>query len=91
VGTVVQAAHRFRSEPDLWLSKKEIAQKLSRSVRWVEMRAAEGMPSEMIGICRMFREPDVREWLQGYERAKEERRQVRLAAEAKERARWAAI
>jgi predicted DNA-binding transcriptional regulator AlpA len=46
-----------------WLSKREIAQKLGRSVRWVELRTAEGLPSELIGIRRMYRESEVRNWL----------------------------
>ena len=50
------------------LSKKELAFRLRRSTRWVEMRVRDGMPSHMDGFRRMFNLSEVEAWLEGRER-----------------------
>lgn len=46
-----------------WLSKRQVAEYLGRSTRWVELRVRDGMPSKMIGGRRGFRLSEVEEWL----------------------------
>jgi phage terminase Nu1 subunit (DNA packaging protein) len=54
-----------RSEP--WMDKKQLAQHLGFSVRWVELRVREGMPCERWGKGRRlrFRSSEVEDWLRG--------------------------
>jgi len=55
-------------QPDELLSRKELAQRLQRSLRWVDARVAEGMPSEPPTDDfphRRFRLPAVEDWLHG--------------------------
>ena len=54
--------------PKTWdrpLSKRELAVRLGRSVRWVELRVAEGMPSSLVNGRRVFVVGDVEDWLGG--------------------------
>ena len=46
------------------LTKRQFARAKSRSVRWVEMRVSEGMPSEMRGSMRYFRMSETDPWLE---------------------------
>ena len=52
---------RLGSEP--WLSKQQLAAHLGFSVRWVEYRVREGMPSKRFGARLRFRVSDVEEWI----------------------------
>lgn len=47
-----------------WLDKPGIAEHLGCSVRWVELRVAEGMPSALIAGRRKFRASEVEPWLE---------------------------
>lgn len=47
------------------LTKAELAERLGYSVRWIEGKLAEGMPSQMYRGKRVFREEEVRAWLAG--------------------------
>jgi len=51
-----------------WLSKRQIANYLGRSTRWVELRVREGLPSKMIGGRRGFRLSEVEAWIDGKNR-----------------------
>ena len=50
---------------DPLLSKRQLAShpEIRRSIRWVEMRVKEGMPSQLDGNRRMFRLSEVKSWL----------------------------
>lgn len=50
-------------EPERWLTKDEIAAHYGFSVRWVELRLAEGMPSALIGGRRRLRLSETERWL----------------------------
>lgn len=52
---------RAGSEP--WLSKRQIAAHFGFSIRWVELRVHEGMPSQMIGGRRRFRVSECETWI----------------------------
>jgi hypothetical protein len=54
-------------EPKLgaWLSKREIAAGMGRSVSWVGLQAAAGMPSALIGGRRVFPVSEALSWLAG--------------------------
>lgn len=56
-GTVVPFPSPVAPEP--WLSKRQIADYLGRSTRWVELRVREDLPSKMIGGRRGFRLSEV--------------------------------
>ena len=49
------------SEP--WLSKRQVAGHFGYSIRWIELRVREGMPSQMIGGQRKFRLTECELWL----------------------------
>jgi predicted DNA-binding transcriptional regulator AlpA len=51
-----------------WLSKRQIADYLGRSTRWVELRVREGLPSKMIGGRRGFKLSEVEAWIDGRNR-----------------------
>jgi predicted DNA-binding transcriptional regulator AlpA len=51
-----------------WLTKRQIADYLGRSTRWVELRVREGMPSKMIGGRRGFKLSEVEAWIDGRNR-----------------------
>lgn len=53
----------FRRGKEAPLTKRAMALRLGRSVRWLELRVREGMPSYFEGIRRMFVESEVRAWL----------------------------
>lgn len=48
---------------DRLLGKEELGNALGRSVRWVEERTAEGMPSRIEGVRRVYKETACRNWL----------------------------
>lgn len=50
------------------LNKEQIAKRLGYTVRTVEKLTAEGMPSEIKGIRRMYKETACRNWLAQRER-----------------------
>jgi hypothetical protein len=61
MGVVVQfPSHRARP---VEVDKRTLAHVLGRSVRWINYRVAEGMPSRLTDRGRMFLVPEVREWL----------------------------
>lgn len=64
MGDVIYA--RFGPEP--LLSKAELGEALDRSVRWVEQKTAQGMPSTIDGSRRMYYESECRNWLAGQDR-----------------------
>lgn len=46
-----------------WLSKKQLAAHYGYSVRWVELRVVDGMPSHLRGGHRKFLLSEVDPWL----------------------------
>jgi hypothetical protein len=48
---------------ELWLPKRELAQALGVSVRWIEQRMVEGLPHREIAGKRVFRISTVESWL----------------------------
>jgi hypothetical protein len=50
-------------ELERWLDKKGLAEYFGCSVRWIEARLADGMPSAMIAGRRKFRASECEEWL----------------------------
>jgi hypothetical protein len=54
----------LRSEP--WLSKKALAAHYGYSVRWVELRMADGMPSHWRGGQKRFLLSEVEPWLEAW-------------------------
>jgi hypothetical protein len=69
------------------LTKRQLAQHLGRSTRWVEMRVREGMPSEPPTTrypTRRFRLSEVEAWLAAGKR-KPPPRQAQRIAELEER------
>lgn len=48
---------------ELWLSKHELAQALGVSVRWLELRMAEGLPHREIAGKRVFQLTACESWL----------------------------
>lgn len=62
VGQVI--AVDFGRSEEIPVSKRELAARLRRSRRWVELRVSEGMPSWVDGNRRMFRLSEVRTWLE---------------------------
>lgn len=67
MGAVIQA--RFGRNPDdVLLTKKQFASRLGRSIRFVETRVAEGMPSDVDRRGRrVFRPSEADPWLARYE------------------------
>jgi len=61
-GVVIPFPARTAWEPEL--SKRQLAEVLGYSTRWVELRVREGMPSRMVGSQRRFRLSDVESWLE---------------------------
>jgi predicted DNA-binding transcriptional regulator AlpA len=53
--------HRARFEP--WVTKAQVAEYLGRSTRWVELKARDGLPSQMIGGRRAYRLSEVEAWI----------------------------
>jgi hypothetical protein len=51
--------------PERWISKRELAEHLGYTRRWVELRMREGLPSLMIGGQRRYQLSAVMGWLQG--------------------------
>lgn len=47
-----------------WVDKKGLAQFFGCSVRWIESRIQEGMPSAIIAGKRKFRASECEEWLE---------------------------
>ncbi len=47
-----------------YLSKRQLADVLGFSVRWVDYRVHEGMPSHRFGKRRRFRLSEVERWLE---------------------------
>lgn len=62
-GAVVAFPRNALREP--WVSKRQVADYLGRSTRWVELRVREGLPSKMIGGRRGFRLSEVEAWIDG--------------------------
>lgn len=60
-GRVIHFPMRGGREP--WLSKRELANHLHFSTRWVEYRVREGMPSQRMGGRLRFRLSEVESWL----------------------------
>jgi hypothetical protein len=58
---VIAMPTRAHTEP--WLNKRQIANHYGRSIRWVELRQREGLPSRMIGGRCGFRLSAVNRWL----------------------------
>jgi predicted DNA-binding transcriptional regulator AlpA len=55
----------LRPGAEPWLSKRQVAEHLGFSVRWVELRVREGMPHQRWGSNRLrFRVSDVETWLE---------------------------
>jgi hypothetical protein len=54
---------RVPGVPEPWVSKRTLAAHYEASIRWVESKLAEGMPSVMIGGMRRFRISETDRWL----------------------------
>lgn len=50
-------------EPEPWMTKRQLANHLSMSVRWIEMRVREGMPMVHFGNRARFRASQVENWI----------------------------
>jgi hypothetical protein len=61
MGIVIPFPRRTDWEPEL--SKRQLAQCLGFSTRWVELRARDGMPSRIQGNQRRFLLSDCEAWL----------------------------
>ena len=61
MGDVIPFPVRSGWEPEL--SKRQLAQLLGYSTRWIELRVREGMPSRLLGNQRRFRLSEVENWL----------------------------
>jgi len=62
MGIVIPFPRRTDWEPEL--SKRQLAEGLGYSTRWVELRVREGMPtSSMKGNQRRFRLSEIEGWL----------------------------
>jgi hypothetical protein len=61
-----------------WLGKRDLAKHLSCSVRWIELRMAEGMPHALIAGRVKFRVSEAQPWL--VEHGHIERRGEQLSA-----------
>lgn len=61
MGIVIPFPRRSDWEPEL--SKRQLAQRLGYSTRWVELRVREGMPSRIQGNQRRFLASECVEWL----------------------------
>jgi hypothetical protein len=48
---------------ELWLTKRELARALGVSVRWIELRMAEGLPHRKIAGKRVFQLTASETWL----------------------------
>jgi hypothetical protein len=48
---------------ELWLTKRELARALGVSVRWIELRIAEGMPHREIAGKKVFQLSTAEAWL----------------------------
>jgi excisionase family DNA binding protein len=66
MGSVVRMPLRAGVEP--WLSKRQLAQHLGFSGRWVELRVKAGMPHKRFGGRLRFRASEVEAWLETEER-----------------------
>lgn len=53
----------FSREPEAVLKKAELAHRLGYTVRHIEKLTALGMPSKIVGRCRVYRETECRNWL----------------------------
>lgn len=53
-----------RAEPAAWIDKRELACHLGCSIRWIEARLAEGMPSALIAGRRKFQAAEAEKWLE---------------------------
>ena len=51
------------STSEMWLTKPQLAERLSVSQRWIDYRRAEGMPSHKWGGIVRFRLSEVETWL----------------------------
>lgn len=61
MGIVIPFPRRTDWEPEL--SKRQLAQRLGFSTRWVELRVREGMPSRIQGNQRRFLFSECETWL----------------------------
>jgi excisionase family DNA binding protein len=57
------AARAARSGDEPWLSKKQIAEHLGYSERWVDYRIRDGLPCKRLGNRWRFRRSEVETWL----------------------------
>ena len=68
MGELVPFPKRFNADGEPWeptLSKRQLANHLNRTERWVEIQTAKGMPAEWdrTGTRRRYRLPLVESWL----------------------------
>lgn len=59
-------AERARRRPgtEPWVNKKDLADHLKYSTRWIELRLRDGMPSSKWGGERRFKISQVEHWLE---------------------------
>jgi hypothetical protein len=53
------------NNPEPWLRKRELADYIRKSTRWIEQKHHEGLPSVMIGGERRYKPSAVERWLFG--------------------------
>jgi excisionase family DNA binding protein len=60
----LELARQVRAGTEPWLTKQQIAEHVGFSVRWVELRVAEGMPCRRMGGRLRFQRSSVETWLE---------------------------
>jgi hypothetical protein len=65
----LDAARRIRDGNEPWMSKRELAEHLGFSVRWVEYRIAEGLPHRVFGGRIRVQPSAAMAWLETRERS----------------------
>jgi hypothetical protein len=66
MGELIQfPAHRMRADREPWLDKKELADYIKRSPRWIEQQYDRGLPHHKDGPSRAvrFKMSEVDRWL----------------------------
>ena len=57
------AAQAKVAQLEPWLTKRQLAEQLAVSPRWLDARVAEGMPRRLIAEAHKFRVSEVERWL----------------------------
>lgn len=73
---------RLQPATEPWVTKQQLADHLGRSIRWVDLRVRDGMPSrqDKRGGRRFFQISKVEEWLKEYQERKQLTLEERISA-----------